>query len=249
MKSVHRTKRRMLAGVFVAAAAAMVLPVAASAKPEPAGPTAGVRPARQQRYSKLLECVRLDGVREHQAALQAIADANGGTRADQTQGHLDSVEYVYDTMTAAGWDVEKVPFEYPAAEILVEQVAPTPAAYTANDAIETAEGEVTAGITTVDVNLAPPRDPVTSGCEAADFAGFAGGQHRPPPARYLHVRLKVANAQAAGASAVSSSTRATRPGRTALDFRPTRLPGLTSRWSSVSFPDGAALASATTVRT
>ncbi len=28
---------------------------------------------------KLLECVTLEGVREHQAAFQAIADANGGT--------------------------------------------------------------------------------------------------------------------------------------------------------------------------
>ena len=30
--------------------------------------------------AKLLECVTLEGVRAHQAALQAIADANGGTR-------------------------------------------------------------------------------------------------------------------------------------------------------------------------
>ena len=30
--------------------------------------------------AKLLECVTLEGVREHQAAFQAIADANGGTR-------------------------------------------------------------------------------------------------------------------------------------------------------------------------
>ena len=37
-------------------------------------------------YDKLLECVTLAGVREHQAAFQAIADANGGTRADQTPG-------------------------------------------------------------------------------------------------------------------------------------------------------------------
>ena len=30
-------------------------------------------------HAKLLECVTLAGVREHQAAFQAIADANGGT--------------------------------------------------------------------------------------------------------------------------------------------------------------------------
>ena len=31
-------------------------------------------------HAKLMECVTLEGVRQHQAALQAIADANGGTR-------------------------------------------------------------------------------------------------------------------------------------------------------------------------
>ena len=35
-------------------------------------------------HAKLLECVTLEGVREHQAALQEIADANGGTRAAGT---------------------------------------------------------------------------------------------------------------------------------------------------------------------
>ena len=32
-------------------------------------------------HDKLLECVTIDGVRAHQAAFQAAADANGGTRA------------------------------------------------------------------------------------------------------------------------------------------------------------------------
>ena len=35
-------------------------------------------------HAKLLECVTLEGARAHQAALQAIADANGGTRATGT---------------------------------------------------------------------------------------------------------------------------------------------------------------------
>jgi hypothetical protein len=37
---------------------------------------------------KLLECVTVDGVRAHQAALQAIADANGSTRAAGTRDTL-----------------------------------------------------------------------------------------------------------------------------------------------------------------
>ena len=35
---------------------------------------------------KLLECVTLDGVLEHQEAFQEIADENGGTRASGTPG-------------------------------------------------------------------------------------------------------------------------------------------------------------------
>ena len=47
----------------------------------------------------------LEGVREHQAALQAIADANGGTRAAGTPGYDESVDYVVEQMTAAGYKV------------------------------------------------------------------------------------------------------------------------------------------------
>src|SRR5574339_67229 len=56
-------------------------------------------------FKKLLECVTLEGVREHQAALQAIATANGGTRAAGTPGYEDSVDYVVNTMQAAGYNV------------------------------------------------------------------------------------------------------------------------------------------------
>ena len=43
---------------------------------------------------KLLECVTLAGVREHQLALQKIADANGGNRFSGLPGHDRSVDYV-----------------------------------------------------------------------------------------------------------------------------------------------------------
>lgn len=48
---------------------------------------------------KLMECVMLEGVREHQAAFQAIADANGGTRASGLPGYEASVDYVVERMT------------------------------------------------------------------------------------------------------------------------------------------------------
>ena len=42
----------------------------------------------------LLECVTLEGVREHQAAFQEIADDNNGTRVSGSPGYDESVDYV-----------------------------------------------------------------------------------------------------------------------------------------------------------
>ena len=47
-------------------------------------------------HAKLLECVTLEGVREHQAALQAIADANNDHRVSGSAGYDQSAEYVVD---------------------------------------------------------------------------------------------------------------------------------------------------------
>ena len=57
--------------------------------------------------AKLLECVTLEGVRAHQAALQAIVDDNGGHRFGASQGYVESVDYVVGRLEAAQ-DVERV---------------------------------------------------------------------------------------------------------------------------------------------
>ena len=67
-------------------------------------------------YQKLLECVTLEGVREHQAALQKIADNSTdpvypGTRAAGTDGYADSVEYVAGLLRDAGYEVTLDPVE------------------------------------------------------------------------------------------------------------------------------------------
>ena len=61
-------------------------------------------------YQKLLECVTVEGVREHQAAFQAIADANNGIRTSGTPGYDASVDYVVERMEAAGYNVTVQPF-------------------------------------------------------------------------------------------------------------------------------------------
>ena len=91
----------LLVVAAVAAAAFLLVTPAVGAPPQVA-----CDKRANNTYEKLLECVRVDGVREHQAALQAIADANGGTRAAATPGYDASVDYVVETIQAAGWTVE-----------------------------------------------------------------------------------------------------------------------------------------------
>src|ERR687895_1825349 len=68
-------------------------------------------------YDKLLDCVTLDGVREHQAALQEIADANGGNRFSGFDGYDASVDYVVEQLESAGYDPEVQEFDYLAYEV------------------------------------------------------------------------------------------------------------------------------------
>jgi Zn-dependent M28 family amino/carboxypeptidase len=155
-------------------------------------------------YSKLLECVRLEGVREHQAALQRIADANGGTRADSTPGYAASLDYVLGVLADAGWKAEKVPFSYEATEALLRQLTPTAATYPTGAFTGTGEGDVTGNVIPVDLALTGARAS-TSGCEAADFAGlnFSGSNDIALIQRGgCNFTFKAQNAEAAGAEAV-----------------------------------------------
>ncbi|HEY0168602.1 MAG TPA: M28 family peptidase [Jatrophihabitans sp.] len=155
-------------------------------------------------YSKLLECVRLEGVREHQAALQAIADANGGNRAEGTAGYTASVDYVLGVLAAAGWDAEKVPFEYQATDTLLRQLTPAQATYPTAGFTGTGEGDVTGAVIPVDVKLSGDRVN-SSGCEASDFAGldFSGPNDIALIQRgACNFTFKAINAEAAGAEAV-----------------------------------------------
>ena len=170
-------------------------------------------------YKKLLQCVTLDGVREHQAALQAIATANGGTRAAGTPGYEDSVDYVVEKMTAAGYNVtlNSFPFVFVPPPIL-QQLTPINATYETGAFTGTGYGEVTGNVIPVDINLVPPRAS-TSACEAADFAGldFSG------PADIALIQrgtctfaVKALNAEAAGAEAVVIFNQGDTPLRTDL---------------------------------
>lgn len=153
-------------------------------------------------HAKLLECVTLEGVREHQAAFQAIADANGGIRAAGTPGYDASLAYVQGRLEAAGYEVTLNGFPFVFVPLpTLQQLAPIAATYETGAFTGTGYGNVTAAVTPVDINLTPPRAN-SSGCEAADFAGFPAGNIALVQRGTCTFAVKALNAQAAGASAV-----------------------------------------------
>lgn len=153
-------------------------------------------------FAKLLECVTLAGVREHQAAFQAIADANGGTRVSGSPGYDQSVSYVVGKLTAAGYNVSTQAFQFQTfvslSPSLLEQVAPAPGTIANNIMSYSGSGDVTAAVTAL---AAPPAD-ATPGCEAADFAGFPAGNIALIRRGACSFAVKATNAAAAGAGGV-----------------------------------------------
>jgi aminopeptidase Y len=186
------------AAVLVVAMASL----AVFAAPATAGPAAcGARV--NNTHAKLLECVTLEGVRAHQAEFQAIADANNGIRTSGTPGYDQSVAYVEQQMTAAGYVVTVQPFQFQTfialAPSILEEVAPPPAGPIANNIMAySGSGDVTAAVTAL---AAPSADP-TPGCEAADFAGFPAGNIALISRGACTFALKAINAFNAGASGV-----------------------------------------------
>jgi Zn-dependent M28 family amino/carboxypeptidase len=191
-----RGRRLRVGAIAGLALAGAMVPVTATAKPALNGCERRVN----NHYDKLLECVRVEGVLEHLAAFQAIADRNGGNRSEGTTGYTESVEYVVATMQEAGWEVERVPFTYPGADNLL-RIEPDGPSFPAIDAEGTAEGEVVGPAVLVDVNLEGDRQN-SSGCEPSDFAGFPAGAIAVLQRGTCPFADKALNAEAAGAAGV-----------------------------------------------
>jgi aminopeptidase Y len=193
-------------------------------------------------FDKLTACVTLEGVRAHQAALQAIADANGGVRASGTPGNDASVDYVAAQLGAAGYAVtlNAFPFTYSPLALL-RQVAPSAATYESGQFTGAGYADVTAAVTAVDINLVPPRAS-TSGCEAADFAGFPAGNIALIQRSTCSFAVKALNAQAAGASAVIIFNQGNTPEREELIVGTLAPSTAAIPVVGASFADGVALA-------
>jgi hypothetical protein len=177
MSDRRTTARKALAAGAGGLLVALVLPTSPAAAH--AGGN-GCENRSNNTYDKLLECVTLGGVREHQQALQEIAEKNDdefypGTRADGTKGYEDSVDYVAGVLEKAGYDVtfDELEFEF-AFPSELRQLTPVKAEYETGPFTGSGSGTVDGGdVIPVDINLDKGVDAVsTSGCEPEDFAGI-----------------------------------------------------------------------------
>lgn len=212
--------------------------------------------ATNNTQAKLQNCVTVEGVRLHQAAFQAVADANGGIRATGTPGYDASVAYVADTLAAAGYEVELDPFDFifvPPATLT--QTASFTADYETGSFTGSGEATVAGPVIPVDLALgtaAWPAAPATStsGCEASDFTGldFSGPNDIALIQRgACFFSVKALNAETAGAEAVVLFNQGNTPTRMGLivanaaslpDGTPSNL---TVPVVGASFPNGVAL--------
>ncbi|HEX2180537.1 MAG TPA: M28 family metallopeptidase [Actinomycetota bacterium] len=173
---------------------------------------------------KLRAAVTVSGVLEHQQAFQAIADANGGTRLAGTPGYDESAEYVAGRMEAAGYRVTLQPFEFllvgDGSPPILERLTPPGQSFTDGTDFDSmtysGSGDTTAGVWAVDLVVPSPFDNAsTSGCDAADFAGFAAGSIALLQRGTCNFSVKADNAAAAGASGVIIFNEGN-PGRTGV---------------------------------
>lgn len=210
-------KHLTLCATLLAGVSAIALASPASA----AGKACGNLSANNTK--KITKCMTLDGVLAHSEALQDIADANGGNRASGFPGYDASVDYVVQTLTAAGYDPVVQPFDFvlftEVTDATLEQVAPVPTTYAYLTDFFTmsysGSGSVTAPVQSVDLDLGAG-NASTSGCEAADFAGFTAGNIALLQRGACNFSVKADNAAAAGAVGVIIFNQGNTPDREVL---------------------------------
>jgi aminopeptidase Y len=200
----QRTRRGALAASLILLATVLPAQVAAGPGGPPVSPAlCDARPNDTQK--KLAECVTVEGVREHQAALQDIADDNNGTRVSGSPGYDASVDYAAGVLSAAGYSVTRQSFQFQTfvslSPSILEQVAPPPTVAIPHTILSySGSGDVTGTVHSPNV---------ITGCEASDWAGFPAGSialvQRGAPVGFpisCTFGLKATNAANAGAVGV-----------------------------------------------
>ncbi|WP_173923090.1 M20/M25/M40 family metallo-hydrolase [Agromyces sp. Marseille-P2726] len=210
----NRTRRVWSVATIAALAAAALAATPAYAAPN------------NNSVKKLTKAVTVEGVLDHLEALQDIADEHGD-RAAGRDGYEASVDYVVEQLQGAGYTPEVQEFEFPYFEENSELIRVSPIPTTFVNGIDflrntfdsgTPEGTATGALRPVDLVIpaaALPANSNTSGCEAADFAGFTPGAIALMQRGTCGFAVKALNAQAAGATGVIIMNEG-QPGRTGL---------------------------------
>ena len=203
-------------GLLAALCAAAVLAVPATAAAAP----------NNNNSPKLREAVSVPEIREHMEALQAIAEANGGNRLAGFPGHDASAAYVKERLEAAGYEATYHEFTY-------NYTGPRTPSILSSGGTDYALGiqfqvptsltpadnkDVTAPLTAVDLKVPSPGGAAgsTSGCEAADFAGFPVGSIALIQRGTCDFVVKIQNAINAGATAIILMNEGDTPARSGL---------------------------------
>ncbi|MGH1491361.1 MAG: M28 family peptidase [Acidimicrobiales bacterium] len=213
-----------------------VLPSAALAEATPA--------------ERLRDAVEVDNIRTHQAAFQDAADGNGGTRVAGEAGHDASAAYVVEQLSAAGYNVESLSFEFDFFEVTgvptFAQAAPVATSYEDGTDFDVMSfsGSGDTGVvpvTAVDLSL-EDRAASTSGCESEDFEGFPAGNIALMQRGGCSFALKADNAVAAGAVGAIVFNQGNTEVREGLLFGTLSQPGTPIPVLGATFAVGEALA-------
>jgi aminopeptidase Y len=180
-----------------------------------------------------------------EAFAQIEALVGFGPRVAGTPAELAAAEYIAAEMESYGLEVEIQEFDIIYFEELstpeLEQVSPNPTVYQVDTDFATMDysgsGDVTANLQAVDLDM-PPTSNSTSGCEAADFAGFIPGNIALIQRGTCYYSTKAENAQNAGAVGVIIFNEGNTPGRIPLMYGTLGGPGINIPVQSASFALG-----------
>ena len=212
---VSRRVKTILAAVTAAALVTTVTALPASAAP------------RNDPVRELTRAVEVDEVLDHLDELQDIAEDNGGNRASGLPGYEESVDYIVEELEDAGYRPAGPGVHLRLLEENSELIRVSPEPRTSSTV------RISSGTSSTPARRRAPRrdrcsrrprsrtrptlpnNSNTSGCEAADFAGFPQGGVALVQRGTCGFNVKVLNAQAAGAAAVIVMNEG-QPGRTGL---------------------------------
>src|SRR3954471_2136838 len=216
-------------GTHLAACAAIVTVLAAA-------PAAVAKPGDVD-STRLEQLVTVQGITEHQKALQNIADFNGGTRYTRTPGYTASAAYVKATLEKAGYNARYELFNMPewheTAPPVLQQLSPTAKTYKPGTAADdnsptvdfiTFEHSPTKSLSNIkvvptnDITIPSPGG-TTSGCELSDFPAATSGAISLIQRGTCSFTQKLQNAVTAGAVGVILFNEGDTAGRRNALFR------------------------------